>query len=111
MGLALLDGERVVAPRRAIRCPAERNEHLNALREVADSGRYIKSAYAYNRLIGRNNRSAKLFVDGEADTRPPKSTVRLKLAACEIRQAVDIGPARYPTQPCAYAIEISAIMQ
>ncbi|MBY5545183.1 hypothetical protein HFO60_35335 [Rhizobium leguminosarum] len=81
MGPAFLDGERVVAPRRAIRWPAVRNEHLDALRDVADSGRYIKSADAYNRLIGGNNRSAKLFVDGEADTRPPKSKVHLKPAA------------------------------
>ncbi|GLR58196.1 hypothetical protein [Rhizobium indigoferae] len=42
MGLAFLDGERVVAPRRAIRWPAARNEHLDALREVADSGRYYR---------------------------------------------------------------------
>ncbi|MBY3347929.1 hypothetical protein [Rhizobium laguerreae] len=42
MGLALLDGERVVAPRRAIRWPAARNEHLDALRDVADSGRYYR---------------------------------------------------------------------
>ncbi|WP_157633397.1 hypothetical protein [Rhizobium leguminosarum] len=209
MGLAFLDGERVVAPRRAIRWPAARNEHLDALREVADSGRYyrvncpvvtgmelsleklstlqqpsaeheasiglgltkallatkhepermhqitwslskservfdcaggdtdsgetiatdgqvealanrgyIKSADAYNRLIDRDNRSAKLLIDDEADTRPPKSyhedvdfenchhidgTCRpwrhgsLKAGRLrEIRQPVDIGPARHP---------------
>ncbi|MFF0923787.1 hypothetical protein ACFYE9_30705 [Rhizobium leguminosarum] len=208
MGLAFLDGERVVAPRRAIRWPAARNEHLDALREFADSGRYyrvnrpvvtgmelsleklsplqqpsaeheasigpsltkallatkhepermhqitwslskservfdcaggdsdngetiatdgqaealanrgyIKSADAYNRLIDRNNRSAKLPVDGEADTRPPKSChehvdfenchyidgacrtwrhASLKAGRLrKIRQAVDIRPARH----------------
>ncbi|MGO8263882.1 hypothetical protein ACC763_37105 [Rhizobium ruizarguesonis] len=47
MGLAFLDGERVVAPRRAIRWPAARNEHLDALCEVADSGR----CYRVNRPV------------------------------------------------------------
>ncbi|MBY5768289.1 hypothetical protein HFO06_35375 [Rhizobium leguminosarum] len=43
MGLVLLDGERVLAQRRGIRWqPAARNEHLDALREVADSGRYYR---------------------------------------------------------------------
>ncbi|MBX4899505.1 hypothetical protein [Rhizobium bangladeshense] len=42
MRLAFLDCVRVVAPRRAIRWPAARNDHLNALREVADSGRYYR---------------------------------------------------------------------
>ncbi|MBY3447189.1 hypothetical protein [Rhizobium laguerreae] len=41
MRLAFLDRERVVAPRRAIRWPPARNDHLDALREVADSGRYV----------------------------------------------------------------------
>ncbi|MBY5877103.1 hypothetical protein ACCS70_32940 [Rhizobium ruizarguesonis] len=209
MGLAFLDGERVVAPRRAIHWPAARNEHLDALCEVADSGRYyrvnrpvvtgmepslekmstlqqpsaeheasiglgptkallaanhepermgqitwslskservfdcaggdsdnggtiatdgqvealanrgyINAADAYYPLVDRNTRSAKLLVDDEADTRPPKSyhehvdfenchyidgTCRpwrrgsLKAGRLrEIRQAVDIRPARHP---------------
>ncbi|MBY5399813.1 hypothetical protein HFN01_34025 [Rhizobium leguminosarum] len=209
MRLAFLDCVRVVAPRGAIRWPAARNDHLNALREVADSGRYyrvncpvvtgmelsieklptlqqpsaeyeasiglgltkallatnhepermgqitwslskservfdcaggdsdngetiatdgqvealasrgyIKPADAYCRLVDRDNRSAKLLIDDEADARPPKSchehvdfenyhyidgTCRpwrhgsLKAGRLrEIRQAVGIGPARHP---------------
>lgn len=40
MKLALLGGERVVPSGRIIRWPAAQKEHLDALREVVDSGRY-----------------------------------------------------------------------
>ncbi|MBB3137661.1 hypothetical protein FHS26_005426 [Rhizobium pisi] len=209
MRLAFLDCVRVVAPRGAIRWPAARNDHLNALREVADSGRYYRinrpvvtgtepsleklptlqqpsaeyeariglgqtkallatkhepermgqitwslskservfdcagrdsdngetiatdghvealanrgysnTPDAYYRLVDRNNRSEKLLIDDEADTRPPKNYhEHVDFENChhidgtcgpwrhgslkagrlrEIRQAVDIGPARHP---------------
>ncbi|TBY53610.1 hypothetical protein E0H46_38075 [Rhizobium leguminosarum bv. viciae] len=94
---------------------------------------YINAADAYYPLVDRNNRSAKLLVDDEADTRPPKSyhehvdfenchyidgTCRpwrrgsLKAGRLrEIRQAVDIRPARHPDAACSYGIEISGRMR
>ncbi|MBX4863897.1 hypothetical protein HJA86_28880 [Rhizobium bangladeshense] len=79
---------------------------------------YIKSAEAYNQLIDRSNRSAKLLIDGEADTRPPKSYhVHVDFEICQYidgtsrpwrhgsikgrplarnTTGVDIGPARHP---------------
>lgn len=40
MDLALLGGEPIVPPKRITRWPATQAEHLDALREVVDSGRY-----------------------------------------------------------------------
>ncbi|MBY3122437.1 hypothetical protein [Rhizobium laguerreae] len=47
MRLAFLDGQRVAAPWRAVRWLAALNDHLDALREAVDSGRY----YRVNRLV------------------------------------------------------------